>query len=66
MDYRCKYIFIRYNPDKFKDKYEESNNPYFDTRMTVLERRINKRIERINNYENEDLLEIHHLFYDET
>ena len=66
MDFSGKYIFIRYNPDKFIDKFNESKNPYFDTRMIVLERCINKHIERINNYENEDLLEIHHLFYDET
>jgi hypothetical protein len=54
MDFSGQYIFIRYNPDKFKDKYEESKNPYFDKRRDVLERCINKHIERINNYENDD------------
>jgi hypothetical protein len=65
MDYSGKYIFIRYNPDKFKDQYNKSKNPFYDTRMNVLERCINKHIGRINNYENEDLVEIHHLFDDE-
>jgi hypothetical protein len=33
MDYSGKYIFIRYNPDKFIDKFSQSKNPYFETRM---------------------------------
>ena len=65
MDFSGKYIFIRYNPDKFIDKYGKSRNPMFDTRMDVLEKSINKHIERINNDDNKDLVEIHHLFYDE-
>ena len=66
MDFSGKYIFIRYNPDKFIDKYNKSKNPFFEKRMEVLENAINKNIERINNYENTELIEIHHLFYDET
>jgi hypothetical protein len=66
MDFSGKYIFIRYNPDKFIDKYNKSKNPFFEKRMDVLEHAINKNIERINNYENTELIEIHHLFYDET
>ena len=65
MDFSGKYIFIRYNPDKFIDKYGKSKNPMFNTRMEVLETSINKHTERIENYENKDLVEIHHLFYDE-
>ena len=66
MDFSGKYIFIRYNPDKFKDKYGKSKNPMFDTRMEVLEASINKHIMRTLNDENIDLVEIHHLFYDEN
>jgi hypothetical protein len=44
------YLFI-YNPDKFIDKYNESKNPYFDTRMIVLESVINKHLLRIQNGE---------------
>jgi hypothetical protein len=66
MDFSGKYIFIRYNPDKFIDKYGIAKNPFFDTRMEVLERMINKHINRIQNGENNDLVEIHHLFYDEV
>ena len=66
MDFSGKYIFIRYNPDKFIDKYGISKNPMFDTRMDVLETSINKQMMRILNEENTDLVEIHHLFYDEN
>ena len=67
MDFSGKYIFIRYNPDKFIDKYgtSKSKNPMFNTRMEALEMNINKHIERIQNEDNKDLVEIHHLFYDE-
>ena len=66
MDFSGKYIFIRYNPDKFIDKYGKSKNPMFETRMEVLDTSLNKHIQRIEHGENVDLVEIHHLFYDET
>lgn len=66
MDFSGKYIFIRYNPDKFIDKYNSSKNPFFQTRMDVLENNINKHIQRIENCLNTDLIEIHHLFYNEN
>ena len=65
MDFSGKYIFIRYNPDKFIDKYKASKNPYFDTRMEVLENMIKKQISRIETTENNELVEIIHVFYDE-
>ena len=39
-------------------------NPYMKRRMEYLEKEINTQIERINNEENNDLLEIVYLFYD--
>ena len=65
MDFSGKYIFIRDNPDKFIDKYGKSKNPFFDTRMEVLENTIDKHTLRTQAESNEDLVEIHHLFYDE-
>ena len=65
MDFSGKYIFIRYNPDKYIDKLGKSKNPMFETRMEILEKSINKHIKRIENGENHDLVEIHHLLYDE-
>jgi hypothetical protein len=66
MDFSGKYIFIRYNPDKFKDRFNQNKNPHFETRMEALESAIDKHISRINNEENNSLIEIHHLFYDEV
>ena len=63
MDFSGKYIFIRYNPDKYK-KDGKVYNPTFNTRMMELEKEIEKQIERINNEENEELIEIHHMYYD--
>jgi hypothetical protein len=63
-DLICKYIFIRYNPDKYK-----LNGKIIDLelklRLKRLSTEINKQIERIKKSENTDLLEVIHLFYDE-
>ena len=67
MDFSGKYIFIRYNPDKFKDKYgKKTKNPYFETRVEVSEKAIERHILRIQVDDNSNLIEIHHLFYDEV
>ena len=66
MDFAGKYIFIRYNPDKFIDKYRQMKNPFFETRMEVLENAIDMHTFRIEVGANDDLVEIHHLFYDEV
>ena len=65
MDFSGKYIFIGYNPDKFNDKYRK-HDLFFDTRAEVLERAIEKHILRIQADDNDNLIEIHHLFYDEV
>jgi hypothetical protein len=59
-----KFIFIRFNPDPFKNKLGTRKNPYMKRRMEYLEEEINKQIERINNEENFELLEIIKIFYD--
>jgi hypothetical protein len=64
VDFSGKYIFIRYNPDKFKDDKGKRRNPKFETRMEALETEIEKNTLRIDREENKELLEIHHLFFD--
>jgi hypothetical protein len=64
VDFSGKYIFIRYNPDKFKDIKGKRRNPKFESRMKVLETEIEKHTLRIEEEENKELLEIHHLFFD--
>ena len=62
MDFSGKYIFIRYNPDKFKlDGIVK--NPQFEKRMEKLIELINKQIERIEAYNNTEPVEIIKLFY---
>jgi hypothetical protein len=62
-DFSGKYIFIRYNPDKYKCG-NQRRNPNFVTRMERLEEEIEKQKLRIVNDKNKDLVEIIKLFYD--
>lgn len=64
MAYGGKIIFIRFNPDKYKDKNGKSCNPMLVNRLPILENEINKQIKRIENYENSELLEVIELCYD--
>ena len=66
MDLSGKYIFIRYNPDPYKDADGKKRNPKFDTCMALLEQLINMLTRRINNELNTELVEIHHLCYDKS
>ena len=59
-----KWIYIRFNPDKFKAKNGKRKNPEIATRLRVLEKEIEKQIKRIENEENKDLLERVYLYYD--
>jgi hypothetical protein len=60
-----KFIFIRFNPDKFKDKNGKSVNPMLYSRLHILRKEIENQIERIINEKNEELLEVIKLYYDE-
>ena len=59
-----KFIFIRFNPDKFINLNGTIKNPYMKLRMEILKNEIYKQIDRINNEKNKELLEIEYLFYD--
>jgi hypothetical protein len=60
-----KFIFIRFNPDKFKNKEGKSSNPMLYTRLPILKDEIEKQIKKIENNKNKELLEIEKLYYDE-
>ena len=64
MAYGGKFIFIRFNPDKYIDKSGKKRNPMLVNRLPVLETEINKQITRIQNNENTELLEVIELYYD--
>jgi hypothetical protein len=58
-----KFVFIRFNPDKYINKNNKSVNPMIYTRLPVLKEEIERQIERIKNEENTELLEIIKLYY---
>ena len=64
MAFGGKFIFIRFNPDKYKDIKGKSCNPMLFNRLPILENEINKQMKRIENEENTDLLEVIELYYD--
>ena len=65
MGFGGKFIFIRFNPDKYKEN-EKSCNPMLVNRLPVLENEINKQINRIVSNENTELLEVIELYYDKN
>ena len=66
MDFSGKYIFVRYNPDPYKDGAGKRRNPRAETRLKKLKAEIDRQTERIEGGENEELVEVARLFYDET
>ncbi len=64
MNYSGKWLYIRYNPNIYKDKQGRRQNPQLDKRLNILKNTVEFHIQRIKNEENIELLEIHKLFYD--
>jgi hypothetical protein len=64
MAHSGKWIYIRLNPDKYKDKQGKSKNPTLSTRLAVLKIEIEKQINRIEKEENAELIERIYLYYD--
>jgi hypothetical protein len=59
-----KMVFIRYNPDPYRDEQGHRTDPPIELRFPVLERCMREQIKRIECEENNELLEIVQLFYD--
>lgn len=59
-----KWIYIRFNPDKFRNKAGVSKNPTIATRLIELKTEIERQIQRIEAEENTELLEIKYMYYD--
>ena len=64
MAFSGKWIYIRFNPDKYVAKNGKNKNPMISTRLPVLLDEINKQITRIENEENKELVERIYLYYD--
>ena len=58
------WIFIRFNPDRYKIK-NVTHNPEMKSRFPKLKEELDKQILRINNDENKEFIEEIYLYYDE-
>ena len=65
MAYSGKWIFIRFNPDKYINKEGKNKNPTIATRLSELKIQMDKQISRIENNYNSDLIEIIYMYFDE-
>ena len=66
MVYTGKWIFIRFNPDSYKDEKGNRKNPEIKKRLKELKKEIDKQIERIKKEENIEMVEIIKMYYDEN
>jgi len=64
MAFSGKWIYIRFNPDKYKDKKGNTKNPTIGTRLETLKNEITSQIKHIENNENNELLERIYMYYD--
>lgn len=65
MAFSGKWIFIRFNPNNFKDVSGKLNRMRLKDKLPTLLEEIEKHEERIQKEQNLELLEIHRLFFDE-
>ena len=59
-----KWVYIRFNPDKYKNKKGIRKNPTIATRLSTLKDEIENQIYRIENELNTELLERVYMYYD--
>lgn len=64
MAHSGKWIYIRFNPDKYKTRAGVSKNPHISTRLEVLKKVIDEQMKRIEKEENTEFVERIYLFYD--
>lgn len=64
MAHSGKWVYIRFNPDKYQASNGKTKNPEIATRLAVLKREIDRQIARIQRDENTELVERIYLYYD--
>jgi hypothetical protein len=65
MIFTGKWYYIRFNPDKYKDKDKNIKNPRMDTRLKKLKEVVETKIKLIEQENNKNLITIEYLYYDE-
>jgi len=66
MAYSGKWVYIRFNPDKYRDAKGKSRNPDIATRLAALKIELEKQILRIENEENTGMVERVYMYYDQN
>jgi len=64
MAFSGKWIYIRFNPDKYLSKKNVSKNPMISSRLAKLKSEIETQIKRIQKEENTELIERIYMYYD--
>ena len=64
MAHSGKWIYIRFNPDKYINANGIRKNPMIATRLEALKTEIEKQLERIEREENVELVERIYMYYD--
>ena len=64
MAFSGKWIYIRFNPDKYISNKGIRKNPTIASRLPILKKEIQNQISRIKNNENTELLERIYMYYD--
>lgn len=64
MAFGGKWVYIRFNPDIYTNKKGLKVNPTIPERLRILEKELDKQINRIKKEKNKELLERIYLFYD--
>ena len=64
MAHSGKWIYIRFNPDKYISKNGKRKNPTIATRLKQLKIEIDRQIKRIENEDNTEFIEHIYMYYD--
>ena len=64
MAHSGKWIYIRFNPDKYINAQGIRKNPMIATRLEALKTEIEKQLERVEREENVELVERVYMYYD--
>jgi hypothetical protein len=59
-----KFVFVRLNPDSYRDSNRQLQNPPLESRLDALGNEIDRQIQRIQRGENTELVEVSYLYFD--
>jgi hypothetical protein len=66
MGFAGKWVYIRFNPDAYRDQYQNHLNPTLTTRFEALHQEIDRQMCRIHRGENKELVERVYMYYDDV